>query len=110
MEVSPEALTLILRIVQILLLPMLAWIFKQIFALRRDIETLRGTVCRNEDRLKTLPDNDALRQLALGVEGLRGDVRAVSARIGGLESVVDKLDAILERQENYLLNGGGSSK
>jgi hypothetical protein len=109
-NVSPEILTLILRIVQILLIPVLAWIFKEIFALRREIAALRVNVCRNEDRLEHLPDTNSLHQLALGVEGLRGDMRAVSARIGGLEQVVDKLDAILERQENYLLTGGGQSK
>lgn len=113
MKISPEVLallTLLLRIVQVLLVPILLWMLKQIFALRRDIEELRGKVGRNEDRLKSLPDNNALHQLALGFEGLRGDVRTVGARIGGLEQVVNKMDSILDRQESFLLNGGGSKK
>lgn len=101
-----ETIEFILRILQVLVLPFGAWVVRQIFALRGDLKDLDGRVCRNEERLDDLPDNKALHDLALSIEALRGDVRAVHAKIGGLEAVIGKLDRILERQEEYLLHGG----
>ena len=101
-----ETIEFILRVVQVLVLPYGIWVVVQIFGLRGDLTKLEGRVCRNEQRLEELPDNNALHNLALGIEALRGDLRAVHTKIGGLEQVISKLDRILERQEQYLLKGG----
>ncbi|MEG6550419.1 DUF2730 family protein [Desulfocurvibacter africanus] len=101
-----ETIEFILRVVQVLVLPFGLWVVREILALRKDHNALEGRVCRNEQRLDELPDDKAVHQLALSIEALRGDVRAIDAKIGGLEAVIGKLDRILERQETYLLNGG----
>lgn len=68
---------------------------------------LERRISRNEEALGNLPDNNALHEIALAVERLRGDLSAMGKELGGLRDVVDKVDRIVERQENYLLNNGG---
>lgn len=101
-----DLLNFLLRLTQILFVPLVMWLGKEIWSLRKDVIELRGRVKANEDKLECAPDSKALHSLALAIEGLRGDVRATNEKLGGVERVVDKLDRILERQESYLLNGG----
>lgn len=67
---------------------------------------LERRISKNEDSLCNFPDNNALHEIALAVERLRGDLSAMGKEIDGLRDVVDKVDRIVERQETYLLNGG----
>ncbi len=101
-----EVLSLVLRIAQVLVVPVLGWLVREILVNRRGIEELRSEVQRHKDKLDCLPDDKALHNLALQIEALRGDVRAMNERFGGLELVVGKMDRILDRQESFLLNGG----
>ncbi|MEG6550326.1 DUF2730 family protein [Desulfocurvibacter africanus] len=101
-----ETIEFVLRVVQILVLPFGVWVVREILYLRQGLGALEGRVYRNEERLDELPDDKAVHQLALGIEALRGDVRELHAKIGGLETVISKLDRILERQETFLLHGG----
>jgi len=103
-------LDLLLRLLQIVVIPFAVWVARELLCLRRDYVGLAARVSRNEERLDELPGTTAVHQLALGIEALRGEVRAVGARIGGLETLTAKLDRILERQETYLLNGGADKK
>ncbi len=70
------------------------------------IDRLEDRVSANEARLESHPDAKALHELALVVERTVGEIRAVTAKLGGLEAVVGKLDRVLERQEHYLLTKG----
>ena len=101
-----ETLGMILRVVQILVVPLAGLFVRQIMALRRDLEGLRVKVTENEARLCNHPDNNALHEIALSVERLSGDVRGMGKEISGLKDLVEKVDRIVERQEDHLLNGG----
>jgi predicted nucleic acid-binding Zn-ribbon protein len=106
MEINWDLLNFLLRLAQILFVPLAMWLIKEIWSLRKDVIELRSRVKVNEEKLDCAPDSKALHNLALAIEGLRGDVRATNEKLGGVERVVDKLDRVLERQESYLLNGG----
>jgi ABC-type phosphate transport system auxiliary subunit len=101
-----ETLSIILKVVQILIVPLAGLFIKQIMALRKDLEGLRVKVTENEARLCNHPDNNALHEIALSVERLSGDVRGMGKEIGGLKNLIEKVDRIVERQEDHLLNGG----
>ena len=107
MQVSFEALEFILRILQILVIPVLGWLIKVLWNLRKDVLVITQRVKKNEELLECAPNHDAIHGLALAIEGLRGDVRTVNEKVGGMANLVNKLDSIIERQESYLLNNGG---
>jgi len=102
-----ETLNLILRVVQILVIPLAGLFIRQIMALRKELETLRVKVTENEAKLCNMPDSSALHSIALSLERLRGEVGSLGAEMGGMKDVLQKVDRIVERQENYLLNNGG---
>jgi len=106
MEINWDLLNFLLRLAQVLFVPLAMWLIKEIWSLRKDVIELRGRVKANEEKLDCAPDSKALHNLALAIEGLRGAVRATNEKLGGVERVVDKLDRVSERQESYLLNGG----
>lgn len=55
-----------------------------------------------ENRVGQLPDVEALNSLAAAVESLRGDIKAVDARISGVDRLMLRLERALDRQDNFL--------
>ncbi|WP_035252287.1 DUF2730 family protein [Desulfocurvus vexinensis] len=106
MELNLEVAEFVLRIVQVLVVPLLGWLGKIVLDLRREVTELRGRVRTNEDLLKELPGNGEWHNLSLSIEGLRGDIKRVDAKIDGVDRVIGKMDRVLDRQEDYLLNCG----
>ncbi|WP_027178210.1 DUF2730 family protein [Maridesulfovibrio bastinii] len=102
-----ETLNLILKVVQILVIPLAGLFIRQIMALRKEVEALKVKVTENEAKLCNMPDSTALHSIAISLERLRGDVVGLGAEMGGMKDVLQKVDRIVERQENYLLNNGG---
>lgn len=107
MDFNLEVAEFVLRIVQVLVLPLMGWLGKIVLDLRREVTELRGRVQTNEDRLKELPGNEDWHNLALSIEEMRGDVKRVDAKIDGVDRVIGKMDRVLDRQEDYLLHCGG---
>ena len=98
---------LILKVVQILIIPLAGLFIRQMMAMRKEIEALKVKVTENEAKLCNMPDSTALHNIAISLERLRGDVVGLGAEMGGMKDVLQKVDRIVERQENYLLNNGG---
>lgn len=106
-----------LRWLQVVVVPLFLYIRSQFSSLRSDmaefkakkdkeLKELNERITRNEAALCNLPDNKAMHDLALAVERLRSDVVGMGAELGGLKNLVEKVDRIVERQEDHLLNGG----
>lgn len=106
MEINWDLLNFLLRLVQILFVPLAMWLTKEIWSLRKDAIELRARVNANEKKLDCAPDDKALHELDLSIEELRGELRATNEKLDGIERFVNKLERVLERQESYLLNGG----
>lgn len=102
-----ETLNLILKVVQILVVPLAGLFVRQIMSLRKEVESLRVKVTENEAKLCNMPDSNALHDIALALERLRGDMVGLGAEMGGVKDVLQKVDRIVERQETFLLNNGG---
>lgn len=106
MKISPTSIDLILQIFQILIIPLAGMLMRQIYGLRKDIIELEKRVQDNEQKLDCQPDTKALHELALSVERLRGEISSISQEVIGMHNLFTRLDTIVERQEQYLLNGG----
>lgn len=97
---------IILRIVQIVVLPIVGWLIKLLHDLRRDSAALELRVGQIETCLASVPSESALHELALSITGLRGDLKVAVEKIDGLGKVVSRVEQVVGRHEDYLLNGG----
>ncbi|WP_316978036.1 DUF2730 family protein [Shumkonia mesophila] len=84
-----------------------AYRVKQRQADKDEVKELRDRIMRAEARLEETPTSKALHELALSISGFGGDLKAVTARLDGLGKIVERLETVTDRQETYLLTGGG---
>lgn len=118
-----------LRVLQILVIPATVWVWRSFARVDKELEVLRAQLANRtaeikagmaedlgklrerlstaEARLNDVPSGGALHDLAISIERLRGDVKAVVERLTGVDRVVERMDKILSRQEDYLLKNGG---
>ncbi len=93
-----------LRILQVFVLPVLIYFI-------RAIATIKDRTAANESRLtyieqsiKATPDVKSFHDLAISIERLRGEVQTNNERLSGYGNAMSRLDRIVTRQENHLLN------
>ena len=101
-----RVLQVILIILQVILIPAAGWLIKAYIASRKEIADLNNRITKNEERLEKLPGSGDWHDLALSIESMRGDLKAVVSKVDGVEKVMDRMDGVLSRQEEYLLNCG----
>lgn len=94
------------------------WSLRKEFVLKKDCETCRSAlekedakqahrITRTEDILAAMPDAQALHDLALLIERLSGDVRTLGERVGGYGQIMERVEKVVARHENYLLHNNG---
>jgi uncharacterized protein HemX len=71
---------------------------------RHDVTDLATRLTGAETRLNDAPTGKAMHEVAVSIERLSGDLRAAVARMDGVHEIVKRLDAITNRQEEFLLN------
>ena len=99
-----------LSIIQIFVIPVLGWIswkYRSLCSRMKAIEEKNERLEReiNENRLclERYPDNSAVHELALSIEGLRGDLKAMNEKVGAINPLHEQVSRI----EEYLLNKRG---
>ncbi len=102
-----ETINLILRCLQVLVIPVAIWVWRRFASLDAEITGLRERLSTAEARLKDAPSTKSLHELSLSVERMSGNLKALGERMGGMDRVVERMDRILSRQEEFLLNNGG---
>lgn len=114
MEMTTQHIDTGLRVLQIIVIPLLALGIREFRALRRTqrkqnecLQRLESKVARHDEKFADLPDQGAMHELAIGMAEIQGDLKAMNEKIGGLKVVVEKVDRVLDRQEEYLLSCGG---
>lgn len=103
---SMEIMDLAIRILQILIVPAAVWVWRSVARLDAEIAALRTRLSVAEGEIAKVPTAGALHELNLSVERMSGNVKALGERLSGVDRVVERMDRMLSRQENYLLNGG----
>lgn len=61
---------------------------------------------RLETRVDGVPTSEAIHELAISVERSNGDLRAVTARLDGWEGAFKRVENMINRQEEFLLQLG----
>ena len=56
--------------------------------------------------VNTMPGKDQMHQLELALAGIRGDLQGIGARMEGNASIMKRLEDVVTRHEEHLLDGG----
>ncbi len=75
---------------------------KDIEDLERDVRDLDGRLTRAQARLDETPTSKALHEVALSISDFGGDLRAISERLKGLGAIVERLEKVTNRQEDWI--------
>lgn len=67
---------------------------------------LEGRLKAIEVKVEAMPTHKAVHELAISIEHLAGEVKALNARQDGMKAVVERLETVTNRQEEHLLNRG----
>ena len=59
-----------------------------------------------EQTIKDAPTKVDMQSIALAMEAMRGDVKVMRAEMEGNMAIMERLEAIVSRHENHLLDGG----
>lgn len=71
---------------------------------RREVtEALDRRLTKVESTLRSMPSIQAVHGLTVSMTQLSGDLKAALARVDGLEDVVERVERIVNRQEEHLL-------
>lgn len=85
--------------------------------LRSEFDTLRDQdaaverrVAKLEVQMQQVPDKEAMHDLQICVARVEGTMSRLSERLDGTEKLFQRMERVLQRQEDYLLNrnGGGN--
>lgn len=117
MEHTAQIIDTVLRFLQVIVVPLLVLGIREFRSLRQAqrrqserTQKLEANILRHEEKLAELPDKSAMHDLSLAMTTIQGDLKAMNEKIGGLKTVVEKLDRVLDRQEEYLLHCGGNKR
>lgn len=58
-----------------------------------------------EQTQKTMPTKDDMHGISLGLEGMKGEMKAMRAEMEGSREIMVRLEAIVGRHDNHLLKG-----
>ncbi|MGV8987636.1 MAG: DUF2730 family protein [Cypionkella sp.] len=58
-----------------------------------------------EQSIKASPTDDDMQAIALAMEAMRGSVNVMRAEMSGSMAIMSRLEAIVSRHENHLLDG-----
>lgn len=61
-------------------------------AVRTEQDDMSGRIDRLERRMETVPDGKTMHAIQLSLEELRGDMKAMGTRMGGIETSVSGLE------------------
>lgn len=81
-------------------------LFQELKARDESLQQLTLRLIKAEAELEDKPTAKALHELALAISHFGGDLKALVARTDGLEGIVNRLEKVADRQEEFLLNGG----
>lgn len=80
------------------------WSAKKQFASAAEVTALETRVQLIENHIEKAPDEKAFHELSLAMSTLSGELKVANERTTGLKDTVNRLNSIVQRQEEHLLN------
>ena len=83
-----------------------AWVANRRRASRAAMAELEKRLIVLETRVEGVASRESLHKLSLVVCEIEGDLKAMVARMNGMEDVMKRIEIVVNRQEDFLLNRG----
>lgn len=107
----------VLVLVVQLLMGWVLWSLRKEFVAKKSCEECREGISGNvavldkrmtraEGVVENMPNAEVVHSLALLIEGLSGDVQALGKQVEGVKDLVERVERVVARHEEHLLNGG----
>ena len=100
------ALEVLLRIFQVLVVPGLGVLVSVLLAQRKKITELEQRLTRAEVCLASVPSEKVMHELDLSIRDFGGNLHVAVEKIEGLRGIVERVERVVSRHEDFLLNGG----
>lgn len=75
-------------------------------AMASTLLSLEQRVSAGEQLQRTLPSKDDIHKLELSMERLKGEMKTLSQILAGQAQITERMEAILNRHEDHLLQSG----
>lgn len=82
------------------------WIMMRRKAVDVRLGSLEARVHTIEQAVSGVPSREELHGLELALSGISGDLKAMDAKIGSQVDLMTRLDRVVSRHEDHLLQGG----
>lgn len=102
-----QIIDFILRIIQVVVLPILLFLIKLFIDLRKQLSSFDTRLTKAETCLQNVPSEKALHELALAIHNFGGNLHVAVEKIEGVGRIVERLERVVARHEDFLLNNGG---
>ncbi len=73
---------------------------------RQRMDRHDARIARLEQSLDAMPTKDDMHAVQLAVEGMKGQLGIMAAQMGGQKDIMERLESIVTRHEEHLLDGG----
>lgn len=70
------------------------------------LTALEQRISASEQTQRALPSKDDIHELELSMERLKGEMKTLSQVMAGQSQITERMEAILNRHEDHLLQGG----
>jgi len=104
--VDTHLIDLALRIIQVVVLPICGVLLKLLLDQRKQVASLDSRITKAEACLENAPTEKTLHELALTIRSFGGDLHVAVEKIEGMGRIVDRLEKVVTRHEDFLLHGG----
>lgn len=74
---------------------------------RKRMEDLELRLQKVEQTILSMPSRDEMHQIQIAIERQTGALNAMGATMEGISKVMERLETIVSRHEDHLLNGAG---
>lgn len=95
----------------------LLWSARAAFASKKDlqaqevrIEGLHLKIVEIEGRMRNMPAAEAMHELSNAMERLRGDLKAISARLDGTNALMNRVENTVARHEAIFTDSAGGRR
>jgi hypothetical protein len=92
--------------VQVVVLPIIGVLLKLLLDQRKQLSCLDNRLTKAEAYLENVPGDKSLHELALSLRSFGGDLHVAVEKIEGMGRIVDRLERVVTRHEDFLLGGG----
>lgn len=75
-------------------------------AMALTLNALDQRLSASEQTQRALPSKDDIHELELSMERLKGEMKTLSQVMAGQSQITERMEAILNRHEDHLLQGG----